>query len=82
MDFLITCVASNLASFVHEMVNNNCKDQERREIDYLCSEKTQPGMNSPLAKAAHWFLLLLHLWGFQRKLVYNYYQLEVADFQP
>lgn len=37
MDFLNTCVVSTLTSFMHEMVNNNCKGQERKEIDYLCS---------------------------------------------
>lgn len=82
MDFLIICVASKLTSFVHEMVNNNCKDQERREIDYLCSQKTQPGLNSSLGKAAHWLLLLFHLWGSQRKLLRNSYQHKVANFQP
>lgn len=68
MYFLITYVAPNLTFFVHELVNNNHKHQERREIDYICSQKTQTGLNSPLGNIAHQ-LLFLHVGGYQRKLV-------------
>lgn len=81
MDFLITYVSPNLTSFVHEMVNNSCKYEERREIDYLCSQKTQRGLNSHLGNTGYW-VLLHHFGGFPRKLLFNYYQHEVAGFQP
>lgn len=67
-------------SVMHEMVNNNLEQEERREINYLCSQKTQPGLNTLPGNTRHW-LLLLHFGGFQRQLLHNYYQHEVADSQ-
>lgn len=52
MYFPITYMALILTSFVHEMVNN-CKHTEKREIDYLCSQKIQPRLNSPLRNIGH-----------------------------
>lgn len=57
MYFSVTYMAFILTSFMHEMVNN-CKHKERRKIYYLCSQKTQPRLNSPLGNIGHWSLFL------------------------